>query len=67
MKKTVIEADQKSFGTVSLKKAEEEITKLPQSVERVTLKANRTDRIMKEETGNVFLTTPTRTVFRQAK
>ncbi len=63
MKKTVVQADPKVLEHHLIKKAAEEITRFPQSIERVVVKANRIDWTVKEEysqypSGNVFFDDP---------
>ena len=63
MKKTVIQADPKVLEHHLIKKAAEEISRFPQSIEKVVVKANRIDWTTKEEysqypSGNVFFDDP---------
>ncbi len=63
MKKTVVQADPKVLEHRLIKQAADEITKFPQSIEKVSVKANRIDWTMKEEysqypSGNVFFDDP---------
>lgn len=59
MKKTTIQADPKVLEHRLIKHAAEEISKFPQSIEKISVKANRIDWFVKEEysqypSGNVF-------------
>ncbi len=63
MKKVQVQANPKVLEHILIKKAEEEITKFPQSIEKVTVRANRIDWTIKEEysqysSGNVFFDDP---------
>ncbi len=62
MKKVTVQADPKVLKHRLILKAEEEITKIPQSVEKIVVKANRIDWTMKEEfaeySGNIFFDDP---------
>lgn len=63
MKKTVIQADPKVLEHRLIKRAAGEITKFPQSLEKISVKANRIDWTQKEEysqypSGNVFFDDP---------
>lgn len=64
MKRVEVKADPKVLENRFIKKAVEEITKLPESIETVTVKTNRIDWTRKEEysqypSGNVFFDDPT--------
>lgn len=64
MKRIEIKADPKVLENRFIVKAVEEITRLPQSIETVTVKTNRIDWTVKEEysqypSGNVFFDDPT--------
>lgn len=63
MKKTVIQADPKVLEHRLIKQAADEITKFPQSIDKISVKANRIDWAMKEEysqypSGNIFFDDP---------
>lgn len=63
MKKTVVQADPKVLEHHLIKKAAEEISRFPQSIATITVKANRIDWTVKEEysqypSGNIFFDDP---------